>query len=215
MNCIHKLMDESTGLFWSGHYCSHAPIFNEKGVVYKHAPTAQGEFRKYEINRLLKPELNLPALVLVSYQVQLLELSREACIATEQDMIVSRFELHHGKKSKLSGFIRHLCHEKVLCDYTYIIKLKSGKTPPSSLRPLTAPRIVYDSSTYEVDLKQRVVDLNQQISEMRISSKKTDGQYLAVRSDAEVLYAIMALGDKFSCVFSVETGLQIDSVPSS
>lgn len=206
MNCIHKLMDESTGLFWSGHYCSHAPIFNEKGVVYKHAPTAQGEFRKYEINRLLKPELNLPELVLVSYQVQLLELSREACIATEQDMIVSRFELHHGKKSKLSGFIRHLCHEKVLCDYTYIIKLKSGKTPSRTL--------VYGLSTDEVDLKQRVADLNQQISEMRISSKKTDGQYLAVRSDAEVLYAIMALGDKFSCVFSVETGLQIDSVPS-
>lgn len=159
--------------------------------------------------------MNLPELVLVSYQVQLLELSREACIATEQDMIVSRFELHHGKKSKLSGFIRHLCHEKVLCDYTYIIKLKSGKTPPSSLWPRTTPRtLVYDSFTDEVDLKQRVVDLKQQISEMRISSKKTDGQYLAVRSDAEVLYAIMALGDKFSCVFSVETGLQIDSVPS-
>ena len=200
MNCIHKLMDESTGLFWNGHYCSHAPLFNEKGVVYKHAPTAQGEFRKYEINRLLKPELNLPELVLVSYQVQLLELSREACNTTEQDMIVSRFELHHGKKSKLSGFIRHLWHEQVLCDYTYIIKLKSGKTPSKTL--------VDSLSADEVDLKQH-------IPELRVSSRKTDRQYIAVRSDAEVLYAIMALGDKFSCAFSVETGLQIDNVPSS
>jgi hypothetical protein len=188
---IIKFLDEATGLFWTGILKPGAIYFETVGVEYRHDKVAEEAFRNYEITRVGKPSMNLPVITKIVYRVELVELERKPFGAAEADMRLTRFALNHGKMNKLTGFVRQLHDHKQIMDYMFIIERNITLTS----RGRAAGEPAMDLSA---------------LDDAKLSSRKSGKKYIAVKSDADLLYLKMSLGASFNTAYDLSTAKPVN-----
>jgi hypothetical protein len=184
---IFKFRDDATGLFWMGKLTGLVgPLFTEQGVEYRSQKGADDAFRYYEVARRTDRP-TLPVLSKLTYEVVLNCLSSEGFEAEESAMRLCRFMYIHGVTSRITKFVRALSDNNVSEDFSYVVQRANhtkGRTNKT-----------------ELDLTP--------LNDARLSSRKTGHQFVAVRTDADLLYLKMALGEDFAQAFDMKTGLKI------
>jgi hypothetical protein len=173
---VYKFIDEQTGLFWTGILRKSGTLFNETGVDFRKESNAAEAFLNYEVTRGREPERALPVLKKVTYRVTIEEVDRELFNASEADIRLTRFNIAYGKDARLCSFVRQLHADGVLMDYAHIVQ----RNPKSA------------------------IDLSA-LPEAKISSRKSGRKFVAVRSDADLLYLKMQLGDDFANAYDLAT----------
>ena len=98
-------------------------------------------------------------------------------MATPRDMRLTAYGIKFGKNHNLTGFVRLLSERKDFMDFNYIIERK----------PNTA--------SFEVE----------GLSSPVISSRKTNKRYVALRTEADLLYLKMALGEAYNSAYDIQT----------
>jgi len=171
------LVDEATGQFWTGVLRKGATMFSETGVEYRTAKAATEAFLNYEVTRVGQPARALPVVKKVIYRVSIEEVAREEFEACEADLRLARFANIYGKETRLCGFVRHMHADGVIMDFAHIVQ----RNPKAS-----------------VDISALTL--------AKISSRKSGKKFIAVRSDADLLYLKMQLGDDFANSYDLATG---------
>ncbi len=186
---LYKFLDEATGLFWNGSLkwvslkeraTAVQDCFNEVGIEYRSEKASNEAFRNYEVTRVGKPDMNLPVLTKMTYRVELIELNREPFTADPADMRLTHFAMEHHKDSRLTQFVRQLHDHKDIMSYRAIVQ----RNPNA-----------------EVDISS--------LNGAKISSRKSGKKFIAVRTDADMLYLRMALGENYAGAFDMDTALPI------
>jgi len=190
-NFVFKFIDEATGLFWNGKLKQHVEIcFGEHAIEYRNRKAALAAFRNYEVIRLWTPALGLPVVKMQVLRVDFIEVEREEFNSSPDDLRLTRFALLHGKQDHLTGFVRALSERSDFMEFQYIVGRLTTWSPfdnrrkiiRTDLSPLTSPVL---------------------------SSRKTGRKYVAVRTDADLLYLRMSLGEQFGLVYDLNTGEKI------
>lgn len=179
----YKFVDELTGDFWTGVLRKGATMFSETGVEYRTAKAATEAFLNYEVTRLGQPARELPVIRKIVYRVSIEEVGREDFEACEADMRLARFANIYGKETRLCGFVRHLHADGEIMDYAHIVQRN--------------PKIHVDVGA---------------LTQAKISSRKSGKKFIAVRSDADLLYLKMLLGDDFANSYDLSTA--VAAIPS-
>lgn len=174
----YRFVNELTGQFWTGILRKGATMFSETGVEYRTAKAAAEAFLNYEVTRVGQPARSLPVLKKITYRVSIEEVAREDFSAVEADMRLARFANLYGKETRLCGFVRHLHADGEIMDFAHIVQ----RNPKAS------------------------VDISG-LTNAKISSRKSGKKFIAVRTDADLLYLKMQLGDDFANAYDLSTAV--------
>ena len=181
---LYKFQDEQTGLFWNGNLKPNGVFFNDTGIEYRSLKVAEEAFRAYEFMRLSvaatwgeQPFAVPPVLVMVIYQVELIETDRCSFHAEPKDMRLTAFGSEFGKSHHLTAFVRLLAESKEFMNFQFIVERK------------------VNTAQFVTEGLDRPV----------VSSRKTSKRFIALRTDADLLYLKMALGEAFQVAYDIQT----------
>ncbi len=189
---VFSFIDEASGLFWTGQLKDEAQtLFSKRGIEYRTRKAAEEAWRNYEITRQGQAERELPELVMLVQKVELVEIAREKYQPTPKSVRLTRFAMTHGKHDKLTGFIRGLSErsEGDFMEFKYVIQRAPPKRGTPSMR------------------KGDDIDLSA-LDRAVVSSRKSARKFVAVRSDADLLYLRMSLGEGFAHSYDLDTGVR-------
>jgi len=180
---LYKFVDEATGLFWTGDLKGPSEkLFNQRGIEYRSAKAADEAFRNYEITRVGEPKMALPEVKMLVFRIDLIEIERKPFSSAPDTMRLTRFAISFGKQDRLTGFVRTLSErsQRDFMEFRFIVQ--------------RAPRAEVDATPL-----QNAV----------ISSRKSGKKFIAIRSDADLMYLRMALGEGFVTAYDLDTGEKV------
>lgn len=181
-----QFVDPATGLFWTGNLKpARGTMFDEKGVEFREERSANATWRQYEAMRRLDPHgVDLPELERIEYRVVMDVVKREAFKQDDRFMAEVLFArlFPHGQIVK---FVRQIMHRNDWQDFPYMVETVTGGP------------------------KKRLDDLIEALNEPLISSRKSSHRLIAVRSETEILFCKMQLGDQYKCGWEVATARKI------
>ena len=184
----YTFLDEASGLFWTGELKDKGqPLFAPKGIEYRNRKAAEESWRNYEITRASDPR-DLPELVMLVHRIERVEVSRLKYDPAPSAVRLTRFTKSHGKMDRLTGFIRGLSERPDFMEFQYIVQ----RTPPRK-----------GSGSHM--RKGEDIDLSP-LHDAVLSSRKSARKFIAVRSDEDLLYLRMSLGEGFAHAYNLDTG---------
>jgi hypothetical protein len=181
---LFKFIDEATNLFWTGKLKAGGSdaLFGERGMEFRSRTAAEEAFCNYEVTRLGMPDLNLPEVKMLVFKVELIELDRRSFDLAPSAVRLTRFAMTHGKQDRLVGFVRALSERGAgdFMDFRYIV----ARSP---------------AATFDLAALTNAV----------LSSRKSGKKLIAIRSDADLLYLRMSLGEGFVTAYDLDTAAQV------
>ena len=182
-----QFKDPETGLFWTGNLKpGRGTMFNEAGVEVRDERSANAMWRQYEAMKILntKPEVHLPDLVRVEYTLSYTTVNTETFVNDDRFMIEALFA-RASPHSAMLRFARQIVSRNDWQDYPYVVETNQGGE------------------------KKRLDDLTESLSNPLVSSRKTSHRLIAVRSETDMLYCKLQLGDQYKCAWEVATARRI------
>lgn len=181
---IFKFIDPTTGLWWSGNLRQNSQsLFNERGIEFKSKKAADEAWRTYEVHRAERPEL--PPLKRKVFKVIFEEEGEEEFTPDEATLVVTRFVVKFGKQSHLTQFVRQL-QDSAPGQFRFIIERKIGGKP-----------------------RQDMLDVLAAMNAPRLSSNQSKKRFVAVRSEADLIYLRMGISEQYSRAFDIQTAKEL------
>lgn len=182
----YQFQDPATGLFWTGNLKpARGTMFDDKGVEVREERSANALWRQYEAMRRIDPAgKELPLLERVEYHVTMDVTARESFKQDDRFMAEILFSrlIPHGQVVK---FVRQIMHRSDWQDFPFMVETVSGGP------------------------KARLHDLIEALNDPLVSSRKSSHRLIAVRSEAEMLFCKIQLGDQYRHAWEVATARKI------
>jgi hypothetical protein len=166
-------------------YDEHGVYFAESGgMEYLTNDAAHTAWRQYEFHRLKRPEQERPPIKKVTYSIEVKQLAVDEFAESPAAMRVTTAHETYGAHASISQFVRRLAERPDFMEFKFIIVRKEAVSHRN--RTLVT------------------VDLTA-VPNALLSSRKTNRQFIAVKTLAEMLYLRMALADKMKGVVDLDT----------
>lgn len=183
----YQFRDPATGLFWTGNLKpGRGTMFNDSGVEVRGENSANALWRQYEAMRRLNTNeaVLLPELERVEYLVRFDQTNVERFNADDRFMIASLYQrlMPH---SAVLRFARQIVDRADWQDFPYMVESSQGGP------------------------KKRLDTLIEALNDPLVSSRKTGHRLIAVRSEQELLFCKLQLGDQYKCAWEVATARKI------
>ncbi len=173
---LYKFVDDETGLFWSG---SRMGGFSTEGATYHSLEKANKAWEIYEVFRQSKPVGQiLPELTRITYQVSLTEKDRQKFVADGPSIRVTRMNELYG--DGVGRFVRNLSESPDFMEFSHIL----ARMPKGN--------------DVRIDLSATPAAV--------LSSRRTKRRFIAVRSQTDLIYLRMMLGEDLLRIYDLASG---------